>query len=118
MAGIAVYVCDCAGRISDYLDTAALETAAAKLERVGFVQRVPLLCSPEGLAQMEEELRFAGAEALLFVGCSPRMSLKLPEEVLAASAARGGVDPARVEVANDLAFSAGRQTFELAGFIL
>jgi len=100
MPGTAVYICDCAGRVSDYLDTARLEFAATKLADVAYVHRVDVLCSAEGLAQMEEELRLAGADALLFAGCSPRMSLKLPEEALVASAERGGVDPARVEVAN------------------
>ncbi len=100
MAGIAVYVCDCAGRVSDHLDTAALQTAAAELEGVAFVHRVDVLCSRAGLAGMEQELRRAGADALLFAGCSPRMSLKLPEEALVAAAARAGIDPARVEVAN------------------
>ena len=100
MAKTAVYVCDCAGLVSDHVDTSSLEQLANTLDDVALVRRVEQLCHKAGLEALGQDLRQAGVERLLFAGCSPRMSLKLPEEVLAAVAHEAGLDPCRVEVAN------------------
>ncbi len=100
MAGIAVYICDCMGLVSNHVDTQSLEELAGTLEGVTLVKRTGILCGKEDLAIWSRELREAGVERLLFAGCSPRMSLKLPEELLARTAGEAGLDPSLVEVAN------------------
>ena len=100
MAGIAVYICDCMGLVSNHVDTTSLEQLAGELSGVTYVKRAGLLCGKQDLAGWAAELRRQGVERLLFAGCSPRMSLKLPEEVLASTAREAGLDPSLVEVAN------------------
>ena len=100
MAGIAVYICDCMGLVSNHVDTQSLEELAGTLDGVTLVRRAGILCGKDDRASWAEELRQAGAERLLFAGCSPRMSLKLPEELLTRMAQEAGLDPSLVEVAN------------------
>jgi len=100
MAGTAVYICDCMGGISDHLDMDALVAAGETLDDVVAVKRVGSLCTRVDLEALVEELRGVGASRLLFAGCSPRMSLQLPEALLQTTAEAAGIDPARVEVAD------------------
>jgi heterodisulfide reductase subunit A2 len=100
MAKTAIYICDCMGQISDPIDTASLEALARELEPDAHVQRVGTLCTSEDLQRLQQELREQGVERLLVAACSPRTSLKLPEQRLMAVARAGGVDPCLVEVAN------------------
>ncbi len=100
MAKTAIYICDCMGQISDPIDTASLEVLAHELDPKAEVHRVGTLCTSEDLRRLEEELRSSNAERLLVAACSPRTSLKLPEQRLMAAARAGGVDPCLVEVAN------------------
>ena len=100
MAKTAIYICDCMGQISDPIDTASLEALAHELEPQAHVRRVGTLCTTEDLQRLQQELREQGVERLLVAGCSPRTSLKLPEQRLMAVARAGGVDPCLVEVAN------------------
>ena len=100
MATTAVIICDCMGLVSDHMDTESLEELAQTWDEAGLVLRVGKLCGREELASMAEALREAGAQRLLFAGCSPRMSLKLPEQLLEDTARQAGIDPSLVEVAN------------------
>lgn len=100
MSRVAIYVCDCMGLVSDDVDTESVERLARTLEGAVLVQRVGMLCSRARLDVLADELRESRIGRLIFVGCSPRMSLKLPEELLIATAEQGGVDPSLVEVAN------------------
>ena len=100
MAGIAIYICDCMGLVSNHVDTRSLEALAGTLDGVTLVKRTGILCGKGDLVSWARELNEAGVERLLFAGCSPRMSLKLPEEVLTRMAQQAGLDPSLVEVAN------------------
>jgi heterodisulfide reductase subunit A len=96
----AIYICDCAGLISDHVDTDSLEILAGELANVVLVRRVPTLCTQQDLDGLAAQLQEAEIDRLLVAACSPRMSLKLPEERLMAVARQGGLDPCLVEVAN------------------
>jgi len=100
MTSTAVYICDCMGMVSDYVDTGSLEEVAGSLADVTLVKRVGKLCGAADLAGLERELKDSGVQRLLFAGCSPRMSLKLPEERLVETARSAGLDPCFVEYAN------------------
>ncbi|MFC1850350.1 hydrogenase iron-sulfur subunit [candidate division CSSED10-310 bacterium] len=79
--GIGVWICDCAGLISDRVDTTLLAEKAQTLENVSLVKRVDILCHSRGLEQLKEELVSSRTvNRILLVGCSPRTSLKFPEE--------------------------------------
>ncbi|MBU0754718.1 MAG: hypothetical protein KJ645_06230, partial [Planctomycetes bacterium] len=80
---IGVFICDCKGMISDRVDTAQIEEQAATLEGVSFVDRMDLLCSENDLGAAVKKLKDQGCDRMLFVGCSPRSSLKFPEERIA-----------------------------------
>lgn len=97
---IGVFVCDCKGLVSDHLDTGRLAEVAAGLDGVAFVRRVGMLCGPGDVADAVRELRDAGADRLLVAGCSPRSSLKFPEERIERELAAAGLDPGLHEVAN------------------
>ncbi len=100
MPGTAVFICDCMGQVSDHVDTASLEALARTWDEVTLVRREGKLCGRQELAGMAAALGESGADRLLFAGCSPRMSLKLPEDLLEQTARDAGLDPALVEVAN------------------
>lgn len=100
MPGTAVYICDCMGLVSKYVDTEALQELATGLDDVVLVKRVGLICGKKELAAWAAELRQQKVDKLLFAGCSPRMSLKLPEKLLQDIAQQGGLDPCLVETAN------------------
>jgi len=79
-ARIGIYVCDCQGLVRDHVDTARLADAAAELTDVAFVETVDMLCAPDDLGAAVRRLKDEGCDRMLFAGCSPRSSLKFPEE--------------------------------------
>lgn len=97
---IGVFVCDCKGQVSDYIDTSRLEEKAADLEHVAFVDRRDLLCGERVLGEAVGRLKDEGCDRMLFVGCSPRSSLKFPEERIARLMQVLGLQPELFEVAN------------------
>ena len=99
-ARIGVFVCECKGLVSDRVDCERLAAQAAELEGVRFVDRRELLCAEAELGSAVRRLRDEGCDRLLFVGCSPRSSLKFPEERIARLMQTMGLCPELFEVAN------------------
>jgi len=99
-ARIGVFVCDCKTQVSDKVDTERLTAAAAELDGVAFVDRQAVLCADADLGAAVRRLRDAGCDRLLFAGCSPRSSLKFPEERIARLMETMGLSPELFEVAN------------------
>jgi len=99
-ARIGVFICDCSGQISDHVDTSRLARETASLDKVVFVERVDMLCSKDGLGAAVRNLKAKGCDRLLFAGCSPRSSLKFPEERIADVLRGLGLHPDLFEVAN------------------
>ncbi|MCP4606616.1 MAG: hydrogenase iron-sulfur subunit [Proteobacteria bacterium] len=97
---IGVLICDCKGLISDHVDTSRLTEEAAGLEQVAFVDLRDLLCGEEDLRTAATRLKDEGCDRMLFVGCSPRSSLKFPEERIARVMQGLGLHPELFEVAN------------------
>ncbi len=73
---------------------------AAALEGVALAERIALLCSEENLEAALQRLKEAGCDRLLLAGCSPRSSLKFPEERIARLMADLRLCPEFFEVAN------------------
>lgn len=97
---IGVWICDCEGQVSDHLDTARVEEAARALDGVALVERAATLCSRADLARLEQAVTVERIDRILFAGCSPRSSLKFPEQQLSAVMRRCGLDRGCLEVAN------------------
>ncbi|MBI9075293.1 MAG: hydrogenase iron-sulfur subunit [Desulfatibacillum sp.] len=97
---IGVWICNCKGRISGSLDTAHLTQEAAKLPNVVFVKETDILCSQGEMENLRQEIGESGADRVLFAGCSPRTSLRFPEEFITATLQKTGVNRAMYEVAN------------------
>jgi len=97
---IGVFLCGCTGQISNHLDMARLAKEAADLEAVVFVDKRDLLCSEVDLGAAVKQLADRGCDRMLFAGCSPRSSLKFPEERIARVMQGLGLQPDLFEVAN------------------
>jgi heterodisulfide reductase subunit A len=97
---IGVFVCDCKGLISDHVDNERLVREAAVLSDVALVERVSLLCSDENLDGALRRFKEAGCNHFLLAGCSPRSSLKFPEERIARVMQSFHFRPELFEVAN------------------
>lgn len=97
---IGVFVCECQGLVSDHLATERVAEAAAELDGVEFVERRELLCGEADWGRAVRQLHDRGCDRLLFVGCSPRSSLKFPEERISRLMQTMGLDPGLFEVAN------------------
>jgi len=97
---IGVFVCDCKGLISDHIDNEILVNESAALRNVVMVERMELLCSEDGLNDALWRFKNAGCDRLLLAGCSPRSSLKFPEERIARMLQNNGFRPELFEVAN------------------
>lgn len=97
---IGVLVCDCKGLVSDHVDTARVAEAASDLEGVSFVERRGMLCGEADLGAAIRRVRDEGCDRLLFAACSPRSSLKFPEERIARLMQGLGLESGLFEVAN------------------
>lgn len=100
MPRIGIFVCDCAGQVCDHVDTDHVVEVARRLDHVVASERVDGLCGAAGLERLTAAVARHRLDRVLFAGCSPRSSLKFPEEQLGAALARAGVDRALLEVAN------------------
>jgi heterodisulfide reductase subunit A len=98
-SAIGVFVCDCKGQVSDHIDTSRLVEHAERLEDVRFVEQTDLLCGEE-LGGAVKRLKEEGCDRMLFAGCSPRSSLKFPEERIARVMKSLGLEAELFEVAN------------------
>ncbi len=97
---IGVFVCNCRGLVSDHVDTSVVAEAAESLVDVAFVHRVDLLCGNPDLGRAVRKLKDEGCDRMLFAGCSPRSSLKFPEERITSVMKGMGLHSELFEVAN------------------
>jgi heterodisulfide reductase subunit A len=97
---IGVFICDCKGLISDHIDSDILVNQSSALPDVAMVERIALLCSEENLDGALRRFKDAGCNRLLLAGCSPRSSLKFPEEKIERMLQSYGFHPEFFEVAN------------------
>ncbi len=101
MAGrIGVFVCECKGQVTGTIDVVRVAAAARALPDVEFAEQVDMLCGEADLGVAVRRLRDRGCDRMLFAGCSPRSSLKFPEERIARVMGGLGQPDALFEVAN------------------
>lgn len=97
---IGIWICNCQGQVSNFLDTAYLAQEAAKLPNVVFARQKEILCSKRERQTLEHEIQTAGVDRILFAGCSARTSLRFPEEFITSLLNKAGINKAMYEVAN------------------
>ncbi|MBF0311245.1 MAG: hydrogenase iron-sulfur subunit [Magnetococcales bacterium] len=69
---IGCYICSGCG-LGDGLDIAGLEKVASKEQKIPVVRTHPLLCGPEGVALIRQDMQENGVNALVIAACSPRV---------------------------------------------
>jgi heterodisulfide reductase subunit A len=72
----------------------------AELDNVVLAKRMGALCSQREWADMLRDLADSGADRLLFAGCSPRSSLRFPEEQIQSLLRGTDIPESMLEVAN------------------
>lgn len=97
---IGVVICNCHGEISGKIDTASLQKEISKLGDISFVKRYDAVCNKAACNEIASELKNSGADAFLFAGCSPRSSLRFPEQQLVNLMRAAGIDETMFEAAN------------------
>jgi heterodisulfide reductase subunit A2 len=97
---LGVWICDCAGQIDKRLDVGAVEEVARGLPGVVSVSRMGLLCSESEMASIADEIADGAVDRAIIAACSPRVSLRFPEERLEAMFVERGLDPAFFDVAD------------------
>ncbi len=97
---IGVFLCDCKGQVGNRVDCDRVAAAAEALDGVAFVEARAVLCTDATLGAAVHTLRDQSCDRLLFAGCSPRSSLKFPEERVGRVMQGVGLLPELVEFAN------------------
>lgn len=92
----AVFICQCGGEISKYLDTTALLQYARNLNNVVLCEEIAVLCSAQSLEKVKQQLIQSGASRVVFAACVPYHYLRLFEE----TAVKAGLDPGYIKVVN------------------
>ncbi|MBF0369036.1 MAG: hydrogenase iron-sulfur subunit [Magnetococcales bacterium] len=72
---IGCYICTGCG-IGDAMDVDALGAVAAKEQKVPVVKNHELLCGPEGVAMIRQDMESEGVNALVIAACSPRVKVE------------------------------------------
>ncbi|MFO7752752.1 MAG: hydrogenase iron-sulfur subunit [Desulfobacteraceae bacterium] len=97
---IGAVICDCQGEVSAKIEIPLLEKHVRELESVEHIEHVPALCSEAYLPAVFESFVQKGVEAILFIACSPRSSLKFPEQRIQSLINLYGFDKSMFEAAN------------------
>lgn len=95
-----VFICNCQGRLAESLDIEKLSAKAGEMSGVAKVINKNMICQKEESASLADAIKDAGADRVLFAGCSGRSSLRYPEKFLGRALARAGLSDSMFEIAN------------------
>ena len=96
MARIGVFICWCGENIARTVDVERVAAEAAQIPGVRCAVHYKYMCSDPGQALVREKIAAEKLDAVVVASCSPHMHLKTFRK----AAARAGVNPYRVEMAN------------------
>lgn len=85
MFRIGVFVCECGPNIKDAVDIPELVHFAGQIEHVVHVERVQLLCAPEGRDRIAKGIRAHDISHAVFAACSPGEQEKTFRKILEAA---------------------------------
>ena len=92
----AVYFCACGENISGKIDAGSVERRVADLHPGARFQTVDFLCTEQGLAFLEQDLKEHGIERVVVAACSPREH----ESTFRLALARAGLNPYLLQMVN------------------
>jgi len=96
MKRIGVFVCHCGRNIAGTVDIERVKKEISKYPGVFYVQDYIFMCSDPGQKLMENKVRELKLDGVVSANCSPT----LHQQTFRNAAARGGLNPYRVEIAN------------------
>ncbi|HWQ55659.1 MAG TPA: CoB--CoM heterodisulfide reductase iron-sulfur subunit A family protein [Bryobacteraceae bacterium] len=96
MSRIGVFICWCGENIARTVDCAKVAEEAAKIPGVRCAVDYKYMCSDPGQALVRDKIAAERLDAVVVASCSPHMHLRTFRK----AAARAGVNPYRVEMAN------------------
>ena len=96
MAGTGVFICWCGENIARTVDVKKVAEEIGKLPGVTVALEYKYMCSDPGQSLIRQHIREDKLDAVVVASCSPHMHLK----TFRAAAAREGLNPYRVEMAN------------------
>jgi len=82
-ARLAVIICKCGEEISSVIDVNQVKATAQKLPGVVAVTELPFPCLPEGITQLKQTVKTAGANRVIIAACTPYHYLRLFGNALA-----------------------------------
>ncbi|MBX6422304.1 CoB--CoM heterodisulfide reductase iron-sulfur subunit A family protein [Thermosulfurimonas sp. F29] len=86
-----VFICECGGNISDYVEVARVASRMEKEEGVRVCRVYPFVCSEGAQEDIIRHIKEAGLEAVVIASCSPR----LHQETFRRMVRRAGLNPYR-----------------------
>ena len=96
MAGIGVFICWCGENIARTVDVQRVAEEVGRLPGVSVSLEYKYMCSDPGQTLMRDRIREHQLDGVVVASCSPHMHLR----TFRAAAAREGLNPYRVEMAN------------------
>ena len=96
MKRIGVFVCHCGRNIAGTVDVKKVAEEIGKREDVAIATTYIFMCSEPGQKLIEESIKKYNLDGVVVANCSPT----LHEKTMRNAAARGGLNPYRVEIAN------------------
>lgn len=96
MGNIGVYICECGPNIKDRIDIDEVIGNLGSEKNVKVIKRYPLLCSNDGKAFLEEEIKKEGITHLVVGACSP----KEHEHTFMGVCERAGINPYLLQMIN------------------
>ncbi|MDD3468720.1 MAG: CoB--CoM heterodisulfide reductase iron-sulfur subunit A family protein [Thermoguttaceae bacterium] len=96
MAGIGVFICWCGENIARTVDVKKVAEEIGKLPGVTVAMEYKYMCSDPGQTLIRNHIRDDKLEGVVVASCSPHMHLR----TFRAAAAREGLNPYKVEMAN------------------
>ncbi|MBI5302658.1 MAG: hydrogenase iron-sulfur subunit [Chloroflexi bacterium] len=95
---IGLYICQCNGRVSNVIVTAALAKELTKAKGVALCREHANVCSADGLALVRADMQSGAIDRVVIAGCSPRAHKEAIEQALADA----GLNPYLIERCNIL----------------
>jgi len=80
---LAVIICKCGQEISSVINVKQVIAAAQKLPGVVAVAEIPFPCLPEGMTELKQMVKTAGANRVIIAACTPYRYLQLFGDALA-----------------------------------
>ena len=96
MKRIGVFICHCGRNIAGTVDVKRVAEEIGKREDVAFSTTYVFMCSQPGQKLIEDSVKKYNLDGVVVANCSPT----LHERTMRNAAARGGLNPYRVEIAN------------------